>query len=162
MDFALLHEVAHTNINNLRAYQVYDNIGTTGRGTAIRTKVCLNLHGIKRLTTERGISAYYNNTCIVKIYAPSVAENRAEREMFYNTDIIDLMSHTPTEIRMAGDFTCVTSTLDCTGHRNQSRALQRLLHGLGLLDVWEAIGKYSLIAQPLVQPVFIGYMLPGT
>jgi len=162
VDFALLHEVARTNINNLRGYQVYDNIGTTGRGTAILTKMGLNIHGIKRLPTERGISAYYNNTCFVNIYASSVAENRAEREMFYNTDIIDMMPHTPSEMIMAGDFTCVTTTLDCTGHRNQGRTLRRLLQDLGLLDVWEAIGKYSLIAHPLVQPVFIGYVLPGT
>jgi len=104
VDFALLQEVAHTNINNLRGYQVYDKIGTTGRGTAILTKVGLNLYGIKRLPTERGISAYYNNTYILNIYAPSGAENRAERAMFYNTDIIDLMPHTTNEILKAGDF----------------------------------------------------------
>jgi len=139
--------VAHTNINNLRGYQVYDNIGTTGRGTAILTKVVLDLYGIKRLPTGRGISAYYNNTCILNIYAPPGAENRAEREMFYNTAIIDLMPHTPTEMIMAGDFNSVASTLDCTGHRNNSRALQRLLSGLGLVDVWEATDNRQLFTH---------------
>ena len=39
---------------------------------------------------------------------------------------------------MAGDFTCVQTDSDCTGHRYSSRALERLLIGLQLTDVWDA------------------------
>jgi len=39
---------------------------------------------------------------------------------------------------MAGDFNCVISNLDCTGHRNSSRTLERLIQGLDLVDVWDA------------------------
>jgi hypothetical protein len=39
----------------------------------------------------------------------------------------------------AGDFNCVISNLDCTGHHKSSRTLERLIQGLGLVDVWDAI-----------------------
>ena len=39
---------------------------------------------------------------------------------------------------MAGDFNCVQTDNDCTGHRYSSRSLDRLLHGLRLTDVWDA------------------------
>ena len=39
---------------------------------------------------------------------------------------------------LAGDFNCVITNDDCTGQRNYSRALAKLIQGLGLIDVWEA------------------------
>jgi len=39
---------------------------------------------------------------------------------------------------MAGDFNCVQTDSDCTGHRYSSRALERLLNGLQLTYVWDA------------------------
>ena len=39
---------------------------------------------------------------------------------------------------LAGDFNCVTTNDDCTGQRNWSRALARLIKGLDLTDVWES------------------------
>lgn len=130
--------MTHENVNSIRGYQVFENIGTTGRGTVILSKTGLHQHGIKRLPTGRGIAAYYYNTCIRKLYAPSGAANRAEREAFFNTELIDLIPHTPTEMIMVGDFKCVMSHLDCTGHRNSSRRLERLIQGLGQVDVWDA------------------------
>jgi exonuclease III len=47
VDFALLQEVTHVNINTIRGYRVFENIGTVGRGTAILSKAGLHLHGIK-------------------------------------------------------------------------------------------------------------------
>jgi len=39
---------------------------------------------------------------------------------------------------LAGDFNCVITNDDCTGQRNYSRALARLIQGLDLIDVREA------------------------
>jgi exonuclease III len=100
--------------------------------------VDFQLHRLQRLPSGRGIAAYYNNTCIINLNAPPGTANRAEREAFFNTELIDLIPHTPTDLIMAGDFNCVLSNLDCTGHRNSSRTLERLIQGLGLVDVWGA------------------------
>ena len=98
----------------------------------------LQLPRIKRLPSGRGIAAYYNNTCIINFYAPSGTANRAEREAHFNTELTHLIPHTATGLIMAGDLNCVLSNLDCTGHRNSSRTLERLIRGLGLVDVWDA------------------------
>jgi len=58
VDFALLQEVTNVNIINIRGYKITENIGTTGRGAAMLSKVDLQLHRIKRLPTGRGIAAY--------------------------------------------------------------------------------------------------------
>jgi len=39
---------------------------------------------------------------------------------------------------MAGDFNCVQTDNDCTGHRYSSTSLDILLYGLRLTDVWDA------------------------
>jgi len=76
--------------------------------------------------------------CTINLYAPSGVANRAEREAFFNTKLIVLIQHTPTEMIMAGDFNCVISSLHCTGHRNSSRTLESIIQGLRLVDVWDA------------------------
>ena len=52
--------------------------------------------------------------------------------------MIELLPQVPTCLKMAGDFNCVQKDSDCTGHRYSSRALERLLNGLQLTDVWDA------------------------
>jgi len=39
---------------------------------------------------------------------------------------------------MAGDFNCVQTENDCTGHRYSRRALERLINGLQMTDVRDA------------------------
>jgi exonuclease III len=70
--------------------------------------------------------------------APSGAKKWNERETFYTKDITYLTPHTRTEMILAGDFNCVISDEDCTGQLNHSRAIARLIQGLGLTDVCEA------------------------
>lgn len=50
---------------------------------------------------------------------------------------MDLMPHVPTELIIVGDFNCVLANSDCTGHRTSSRALEKLIQGLRLFDVWD-------------------------
>ena len=137
-DFVLLQEVTNVNTINVRGYQTVENIGTTERWTAILSKVDLQLRRIKRLPSGRGIATYFDNTSLINFYAPSGAAHRAEREAFFNTEILDMIPHTPTDTILAGDFNCVIPSVDCTGHCNRSRALERLIQGLGLVDIWEA------------------------
>jgi len=40
---------------------------------------------------------------------------------------------------VGGDFNCVLSQADCTGNMNYSKALDKLVRGLELTDVWATI-----------------------
>jgi exonuclease III len=84
IDFVLLQEVTHANLNNCSKYTAYVNEGTDKGGTAILVREGLVLCDIKRPPSGRGISGTYNDIRITNIYAPSGAEMRNERELFYN------------------------------------------------------------------------------
>jgi endonuclease/exonuclease/phosphatase family metal-dependent hydrolase len=113
------------------------NIGTDRRGAAILAKDGLVLSNIQRLPLGRGMSASFRGILIVNIYAPSGAEKRQQRDAFYNTEVVHLIPSSSTAMILAGDFNCVI-TKDCTGQRNCSRALARLIRRLDFIDVWEA------------------------
>jgi len=104
VDFALLQEVTSLNPMTFKGYQTIDNIGISGRGTAIIAKEDLQMHMIRRLPSGRGLVAYYNNIFLLNKYAPSGSANRAERETFYNSEVIELLLQVPTSLIMAGDF----------------------------------------------------------
>jgi len=136
MDISLLQVVTTENIT-FKGYQTLLNIGTTARGTSIMAKVDLPLHGVDRIISGRGLVAYYGNICILNVYAPSGTSNKTDRKAFFNTEILDLIPHVPTELIKAGDFNCVLSNSDCTRHRPSGRASERLIRGLPLLGVWD-------------------------
>ena len=97
------------------------------------------MHTIGRLSSGRGTAAHYNNICFINVYAASGTSKRTEREAFhFNLDTINTLPRTPTDLIMAGDFNCVQSDSDCTGHRYSSRSLDMLIQGLKLVDVWNA------------------------
>jgi len=129
VDFALLQEVTSLNAISFKGYQTIDNIGTSGRGTAITAQEDLQMHRIMPLPSGRGLVPYYN-MCLLNIYAPSGSAYRAERKTFYNSAVIALLRQAPTSLIMAGDFNCVQTESDCTGHRYSSRALEILFNGL--------------------------------
>jgi len=106
VDIAILQEVTSVHNINIKGYQTIDNVGTARRGTAILTRDDLQMHRIRRLPSGRKLAAYCNNICLVNIYAPSGTSNRAEREAFFNSEVIDLLPLAPTELIMAGDFNC--------------------------------------------------------
>lgn len=86
VEIALLQKVTNENKLVFKGSHSTTNVGTLGRGTAILSKLDLQLHRIESLPTGRGLVAYYGNTCIVNIYAPSGTANRSEREVFFNTE----------------------------------------------------------------------------
>ena len=92
-------------------------------------------------------------------YAPSRAAHLADRKVLFNTEILDLSAHTPTDMIIAGDFNCVISSADWTGHCNRSRSLERIIQGLDILmsGRQQQRDRCILITRPLAQPVWIGY-----
>ena len=62
-------------------------------------------------------------------------EEEREREDFFNVEVPHLIPSNDTEMILAGNFNCVLAHEDCTGQRNFSRTLERMVHGLGLIDV---------------------------
>ena len=135
VDFALLQEVKHKTIDTIQYYTAYVNAGTNNRGTAILAKKGLPITNIKRIPSGRGIAGTFNGLWVVKVFAPSGAEKRKEREDFFNVDVPLLMPPNDTEMILAGYFDCVLAHEDCTGQRNYNRTLERMVHGLGIIGV---------------------------
>jgi GNAT superfamily N-acetyltransferase len=73
---------------------------------------------------------------LVNIYAPCIAEKKQERESFFNIDLPYLLRAIPTTVIVGGDFICVVARTDGTDHFNYSRALDDLVKGVDLVDVW--------------------------
>ena len=135
---AVLQKVTNVHSITMKGYQVIDNVGILGRGMAILNKEDLQMHTIQHLPSGRGRAVHYNNICFINVYAPSGTSKRTERETFFNLDIINILPRTPADIIMAGDFNCVQSDSNCTGHRYSSRSFDKLIQGLKLVDMWNA------------------------
>jgi len=124
VDIALLQEVTPGANVNYSGYHCYVNIETSARGTAILSKIELPLHDVRRIPSGRGIITQYEHIGILNVYAPSGSANRAEREEFSNTGIMDLLPHTLTELLMAGDFNCVLRTVTAQGSEHAAEHLE--------------------------------------
>jgi endonuclease/exonuclease/phosphatase family metal-dependent hydrolase len=79
-----------------------------------------------------------HGTYIVNIYAPSGAENKRDRETFYTSEVPWLLPTMESALIVVGDFNCVLEKADSTGQGNWSRALEQLVHGYHLTDVWDS------------------------
>jgi exonuclease III len=79
--------------DNLRSYTAHTNTGTNRRGTAVLTRDHLFLTNIVRLPTGRGIAADLQGVWLVNIYAVSGAEERQEREDFFNFNLPYVTGH---------------------------------------------------------------------
>jgi len=101
------------------------------------TRDLIRLTDIERLPTGRGIAAIFENITIVDIYAPSGAERRREREDFFTTELPYLLQRVPESILLGGDFNSVLTHLDSTGQPNYCWALNELIRGFDLVDMWE-------------------------
>jgi endonuclease/exonuclease/phosphatase family metal-dependent hydrolase len=83
------------------------------------------------------MAARYYDLQIVNVYAPFGAEKRRQREHFYNTDIITLLTKPSDNLIIAGDFNCVINQEKCTGHANINRAFTYMLKALKMTDAWD-------------------------
>jgi exonuclease III len=122
-DVLILQEVTHPFPIVLNGCQVYYNIGTNRRGTAVVSRDTIPLTNISKLPTGRAIAASVGILLIINIYAPSGASKHTERETFYNNELPYLLRTPSEEIILGGDFNCVLEAKDTTGHANYSRSL---------------------------------------
>jgi exonuclease III len=112
------------------------------RGTAILAREHLPLTRTFSLHSGRRIAASFQGVRLVKIYAPSGAEKRQEREDFFILEQHYLLIDTRTTMIMGGDYNCVLAKTDATGHFNFSRSMNTLISGYNLVDMWApAMGR---------------------
>jgi len=130
-------QVTQPILHTLRGYAAHTNVGTNGRGTAIVTREHYTLNNIVRLPSRRGIAEDFQGLWLVNVYAPSGAERKQEREVFFNIDLPHFLLETPSMMLIGGDFNCVLAKTDCKGNSNYSRALHVLIRGLDLTDTRE-------------------------
>ena len=76
IDIALLREITFPQLYSIRRYTKQVNIWNKRRGSAILAKDGLALTDIRRLPSGRGMTATYNGTCLLNLYAPSVSERK--------------------------------------------------------------------------------------
>ena len=126
IDILLVQEVTQHVLHDIRGYTTRYNIGANGRGTAIIAKEGIVLENVTCIPPGRAIAARFNKCWIVNVYAPSGTARRHEREMFYNSELPQLLIDTSRQILMAGDFNSTLQQRDTTGALNYSRALSDL------------------------------------
>jgi exonuclease III len=99
----LLQEVSTSIPVNFGGYAIHHNMGTSGRGTAILTRAQLELRGLLRLPSGRGMAADMQGVWLVNVYAPSGAWKIQEPEEPFNRQVPYLMRPATTSI-ILGDF----------------------------------------------------------
>jgi exonuclease III len=115
LDIIFLQEITDPELLNMPAYDMYYNIGSYRRGTAIVARNDIAVTNINKIPSGRSIAAEYKDLHIVNIYAPSGTAKRAEREHFYNAEV-QLLQTGNGEIIIGGDFNCFTNPADTSGN----------------------------------------------
>ena len=105
IDILFLQEVTHPHFDNLPGYTTYTNVGTTMRGTAFMTRNGLQVTNINKIPSGRGITAECEGVTLLNVYAPSGTAKQAEREAFFNTDLVYLLRNAPENLLLRGDLT---------------------------------------------------------
>jgi exonuclease III len=161
IDIALLQEVTQPQVGHIHGYTTHMNIGTQAQGTAIVMKESISATHLRRLPSGRGMAGLINGTHIVNISVPSGAERKQERESFYTNELPWLLPTTECALILAGDFNCVLERADATGQGNRSRALDQLVRGFHLTDVWDhnAVNKgfthYTATGASLLDRIYV-------
>jgi exonuclease III len=146
-----LQEVTQPILHTLRGYAAHTNVETNGSGTAIVVREHYTLNNIVRLSSGRGMAADFQGLWLVNVYAPSGAERKQEREVFFNIDLPQLLRETPSMMLIGSDFNCVLTKTDCTGNFNYSRALHALIRVINLVDIWETVPERRIFTHYIRQ-----------
>ena len=104
------------------------------QGTALVAR-----EGITNFTTLPsgcGKAAEYKGIWMVKVYFPSGAARRQEREQFYNSELTYVLIAASPHMIIGGDFNCVLIKNDSTDQLNYTIAFDGLIHGFELQDTW--------------------------
>ena len=91
LNIVFLQKIIDPEILTMNGYDVYYNIGSHKRGTAIVARSDIVLTNINKIPSERAITAEYKGLHIINIYAPPGTAKRMEREHFYNADVPKLI-----------------------------------------------------------------------
>jgi exonuclease III len=135
----LLQEVTKPDTLNFRGYEIYHNVGTKLRGTAILVRQAIPVTNIQKLPSGRAISVESSGLKFINVYAPAGSARRKERETFFNTELPASLYTAPSQTIIGGDFNCVLSHVDSTGHFQPSRDLSEIVTLLALVDTWTQV-----------------------
>jgi exonuclease III len=136
LDFVFLQEVTDPAILIVTGYATYHNIGANMSGTAILARHAFPLTNFTSLPTGRVIAADHNGLSPVNVYAPAGTARRADRDLFFNSELSALFHAASQSVHLGGNFKCVLHTNDTTGPFTTSRALPEVVRGLELSDTW--------------------------
>jgi exonuclease III len=115
IDIALLQEVTQPGITAIQRYTARKKLGNERRGTAILTRDGITFSQIKRIPSGRGMAVEIKGVWYINVYAPSAAARKLERERFFNNELPLILSVTPAEILLEGDFISIINKLDSRG-----------------------------------------------
>jgi exonuclease III len=76
------------------------------RGTAILASHEFPLTNVTKLPSGRSITADYNSTRFINVYALSGSARRADRERFFNSELPELFYAASHSLIIGGDFNC--------------------------------------------------------
>jgi hypothetical protein len=76
------------------------------------------------------MAPHFQNVTIVNIYAPPGAERRRDMENVFSNELPYLLRDFPPSLLVGGDFDCVLTTIDDTGHPNYSQPCKSLSEDL--------------------------------
>jgi len=83
------------------------------------------------------MAAKFREIWIINVYAPSGTAMKQERERFFNSELLYLLTGETGHILLGGNFNRILDASDTTGGFTYSRALAELVHGLALTDTWQ-------------------------
>lgn len=135
IDIALLQEVAIVDLT-LNGYNIISNVASN-IGTAIAIRENIEHFNVIKTADQRGIAITVGNTKIINIYAPSGAQAKNQREVFYAETIAPLFDQPTENILIGGDFNCILAAEDALNHFNFCYSLNQLVQGLKLIDIWK-------------------------
>lgn len=143
-DVLFLQEVVTDLIQTVPDYQVLFNFDPEFHcGTAILVKIGHDFSDVVMLPDGRGVACTIDNVRYINIYAPSGADGRAFRRVFFNSDICSLLRGRHLPVILGGDFNCVLEDRDQQPTANKCLELQTLVRELKLVDVWRHLHPHD-------------------
>lgn len=138
-DVIFLQEVCCEHPHLTYPYNVYINVGSNQRGTAILTRPGLELTDVECHPDGRIIAGKLRDVLLVNVYAPSGTQNRVSRNEFYRNTVLYYLRNGRDNIILGGDHNCVLSTIQSSGKPTICWPMQQLVTSLHLVDVVDVL-----------------------
>jgi hypothetical protein len=137
------------------------NLGNERSDTTIPTTDGITVLQIKRIPSGRGMEMEIKGVWYINVYAPSGVERILERERFFNNELLLILPVSPAEMLLVGGFNSNINKLDSTGNVSWSKALDRLVSGLGLHDLREVMktthgyNQYAALSATCLDRIYV-------